>query len=130
MSSITDQQLKVLIAKLLPERVHMHLGNEMLCWLTNPHNRVNDNIQVQDNQLLSLCREVEETLKGTREDEYSELSTYQENLCIVCGDGKDMLCVYDIDLIRASWQQRVKALYPIFEARIQDAAEVRGFCEG
>lgn len=58
---------------------------------------------------LDAMHEAEKALKGSKDDEHSELSGYYEQLCLVCGDGLEPLNVYDIDLVRSTAAQRAEA---------------------
>lgn len=115
---MTDQQLKAMFPKLLPERV------EMIDYkpekYQHEHLRYIRGVEVQDNQLLSLCREVEETFPS-----HGKLVEYLNNLEKVVEDDYSRNNVLEFKYLpdkikrfmfaHASWQQRIQA-----------AAEVRG----
>lgn len=110
----TNTQLKQALAKMLPEK--LYFKNDNLFWqVEGAHYGTKE---VLDTELLTICWEVEEKLKGSKDDEYSELAEYQEQICLVCGNGMEPLNVYEIDCIRASWQQRTIALAAVLRIEI------------
>lgn len=94
----TQQELKALFPKLLPGKVHPKRKDEAQLWWKPGFIEI-----VQDNQLLSLCREVEEIL-------FTEQGSmdYYKTLKSICKQHRD-------EAIHASWEQRIEA-----------AAEVKG----
>jgi len=59
---------------------------------------------------LDAMAGAESNLKGSRDDEHSQLSGFIEQLSLVCGDGMEPLNVYDWDLIHSTAEQRAEAL--------------------
>ena len=100
---ITDDQLKSILAKMLPETVHFSHSGE-LCW---SHNYSQDShlfVRVLDTELLHLCSLVEAGL------DWKQLLEYDRKLEQKCwyedGESNDGR----LSLIRATWQQRTRAL--------------------
>lgn len=109
---MTDQQLKALFAKLLPERVMVTLlsgtfGVASYNWIT-PDGKQGRSIQ--DTELLSLCREV-------------ELALFMDKGCTDYYDKLEAICERDFDDVKLFWSD---ARHASWQQRIQAAAEVRG----
>lgn len=59
---------------------------------------------------LNAMHEAEKSLKGSKDDEHSEVSAYGESLIFVCGfETKDGPDVYQMDLIMTTAAQRAEA---------------------
>ena len=96
----TDDQLKQLLALMLPETVHLSHSGE-LCW---SHNYSQDShlfVRVLDTELLSLCALAEKTLGNALNPTAAHWWSYLTELESVCGQ---------LPVVFATWQQRCRAL--------------------
>tara|TARA_R110000868_G_scaffold126944_1_gene334300 strand:- start:139 stop:495 length:357 start_codon:yes stop_codon:yes gene_type:complete len=89
----TDDQLKQLLAKMLPETVKYDT------FMSPPTLRWKHSVMVRDTELLHLCDSVEQTLSKM------ETIQYEDALANEHSDG--------FSRVRYAWQQRVTALAPV-----------------
>ena len=99
----TDTELKMALAKMLPEKLVVEKGIDQatgevwLCW-RNPEKY---NPEVLDTELLHVCWLVEETLEGSQCGDYWHA---------LGGDWNDSGWLGDWSIVHATWQQRATAL--------------------
>jgi hypothetical protein len=95
----TNNQLKQVLAKLLPDVLYLYGDEQNLCWICRDlTNKVDHYLSVDDTELLHICWLIEETLSS------KEILEYRKKLISVCdADGIGFT-------FHATWQQRVIAL--------------------
>lgn len=99
---MTPEEMRIAITKACPEVFRYNETRRRVEWIDTDE----ETDPLAD---LNAMNEAEKTLKGEKDDEHSELASYYEQLCLVCGDGMEPLNVYEIDLVCATAAQRAEA---------------------
>jgi hypothetical protein len=101
-----DNELKSLLAKMLPETVHLSHSGE-LCWSHNYSQESHLFVRVLDTELLRLCSLVEAGLT------YEQAEAYDDDLFVLvkaANAEKENPPPFRFGITCATWQQRVTAL--------------------
>lgn len=102
MKTYTDEQLKRVLAKMLPNKVFIGL-DETLCW--HEYNE-QPAYPVADTELPFLCSLVEQTLPGVGYARRLLEVVLPQLTGVIVG----LNAGYAMDILRATWKQRVVAL--------------------
>lgn len=108
---ITDDQLKSILAKMLPETVHFSHSGE-LCW---SHNYSQDShlfVRVLDTELLYICSYVEAGL--TVEESHDYLDALARIVDPMFGYRGELT----LGIITATWRARTRALAEVLEVTL------------